>query len=113
LKVKPPTGPSSNQKMFKVKKEESDILMLGGGYYKAQHEQALKKKGFIRQVGSSYRLSLFQQKIQLDYQNKSNDKQPSFFYVDLQRDNKKMYIVVNNPFSNSKNEMPIYMKQAT
>jgi hypothetical protein len=35
LKVKPPTGPSSNQKMFKVKKEESDILMLGGGYYKA------------------------------------------------------------------------------
>ena len=35
LKVKPPKAPSPNHKIFKVKKEESEIQMLGGGYYKA------------------------------------------------------------------------------
>ena len=33
LKIKPPMAPAS--KIFKVRKDESEIQMLGGGYYKA------------------------------------------------------------------------------
>jgi TolA-binding protein len=57
-------------------------------------------------MGSEPRVSLYRAKVELDDTGARMN-------LDLQKDSKKMYIVVTDPESHLKKEMSLYIKQAT
>lgn len=57
-------------------------------------------------MGSEPRVSLYRAKVELDNTGTRMN-------LDLQKDSKKMYVVITDPESHLKKEMSIFIKQAT